>query len=147
MSEKNKKILIGLVIAALLVVLVNLFFRSSQLDEYKNTVAVELAPEVEQFAIEVLQYIEKDDMKRLFQVMFSSDYGLFQSNYVKGLFAQKDFAPAEFTGKIRKVSKSSTENIMIELHSVNRNTNYWLSLVKTQTGWKVAGISNFELPK
>ena len=147
MQNKKKNILLAVLFIAALAVVLKLIFGGSTLDEYKKTADTKLEPAMEKTVNYVLKCIEKDDMRALFKVMFSSDYGLFTSNYTKGLFAQKDFMPAKLTGKVRTVSKSSTRNVMVEVYSEKRKCNYFISLVEYKNEWKVAAIGNFKLPK
>ena len=147
MPEKTKKILLLLVLTTFAIVAGQLIFGGSALDEYKKTANTQLEPAAEQVLNQALQCIEKDDMKALFGLMFSSDYGVFRAKYEQGLFAVKDFMPVQITGKVRKVTKSTSNNVLVEVFSIKRNSNYYVSLVEYKGSWKVAGISSFKLPE
>ena len=147
MSNRTKKIGILCIAAVAMVVVLNMIWGSSAIDEYKKTTPTELPSAAEKVLHEVLTCIEKDDMKKLYSMMFSSDYGIFTSNYAKGLFAEKDFCPVKITGNIRKVAKSTSNNVLIEIISIKRSKSYYISLVEYKNTWKVAGISQFKLPK
>lgn len=148
MSDKVKKFVPAAAIGIMLLLLlaVHLIFSGDSLDDYKKTTETPVAAEAEQLVQTAIKYIQNDDMKALFGLMYSNDYGLFVSNYERGLFAEKDFAPVKFTGRNRKVAKSTTENVLVEVHSEKRQKNYWISMVKRKGEWRVAGISSFELP-
>ena len=68
MSNKTKKIGILCVAAVAMVVVLNMIWGSSAIDEYKKTAETALTPDAEKVLHEVLTCIEKDDMKKLYEI-------------------------------------------------------------------------------
>ena len=85
---KNRRIPVLLPVFLLLFTAgIRLWTPSDPLKELKEEEKTELPPDAEKTVRQVLNCIEKEDMKSLFKLMVYQDGDLFQGVYVKGLFA------------------------------------------------------------
>lgn len=114
---------------------------SDPLNELKNKQETDLPPDAEKAVRQALKYIEKHDMKSLFKIMVSQDGDFFQGVYVNGLFATKDFCPAELIEmSAQRLTKSSVDHVIVQIYSKPRNKYYSMGLHKIKGQYNVSSI-------
>ena len=124
-----------------LAVLIRLRFPPDPLAKYRKTVEVRLPEAARKTAETALAHIAANDMDALFGMMANQDGILFKGRYVDGIFSGNDFAPAKLSGEVRKLEHSSIPHLMIRVHSVPRDRDYWITLLERDGGYRIGSIS------
>lgn len=116
-------------------------FLADPLADLKKKVQVNLSPEAENTAKEVLECIARNDMKGLFQLMVNRDGDFFQGAYVEGLFAEKNFCPAYIVNEPpQRIAKSSVDHVILKLYSESRKKYYSMGLQRVRGKYRVSVI-------
>lgn len=103
------------------------------IDQKRTTVKkVENEAEVRKAMQNVLSLIEQGNMAALARLM-NLNSEEFESRYTEGLFAEKDFCPAEIVS-VTEVTKGKTVSLRIEVMSRKRQQNYAFTLLSQQKG-------------
>lgn len=119
--------------------------RRDPLDEMKREVAENITEPAAQTVVEqALAKIEKGDMPGLFPLM-GGDPMDFDETYAKGLFAVKDFCPAEVR-QLRKVTRGGVQFLQAEVFSTPRQKLYLFTLVQRKNSYRISSIEEMPAP-
>ena len=115
--------------------------KEDPLAEYKKQVTVQVPAEAKQTLDRAIICIKNNNMNALFNLMAHKNHLDFNENYVKGLFAEKDFYPCKMTGDPAvKFAKSTKEHVIVKIYSEKRKQYYLMSLQKVKNTYKIYSI-------
>ena len=98
-------------------------------------------PEAEKCMSEALDAIGRNDMKKLSGMMLNGDPMYFDETYVKGIFAQNDFCPADIRA-VYEFKRADKTYWQAEVFSAHREKMYVFTLEKDRKG--ILKISSVE---
>ena len=133
--------LLALLLLAAAYSLTRLLRPADRLAEYKRTVGTEIPAAARRTAELALERITKQQWDALFAPMANRDSTVFGGRYVSGIFAGGDFAPAQLTGEAKRLEHSSIAHLMLKVHSIPRNRDYWMTLLVRDGKYFIGSIS------
>ena len=80
----------------------------------------------------VLTAIQENDKRTLYK-FFGGDPMAFNRRYLKGMFQEQDFCPAE-SKEYRKITRSTDDFYQVEVFSVKRNKSYLFNINVNEGG-------------
>ena len=135
-----KKVWLGIVLVLLAALALYVFWPEDNLSDLKKVNYVQPSAQQREYVEKLLGFIEKDDMQSLFKEMAVPDKISFDGKYSEGLFAEKDFCPAEIVGATQLQKTSYKEDICIHVRSVKRKKVWQFVLTPKDGSWKIRWI-------
>ena len=101
--------------------------------------------EVQAFMGKVLDAIENNDQRGLYELFGSGDAMAFNRNYRKKFFKEQDFCPAAIR-EYRKVTRSANSEVFYEvkLLSTKRNKSYLFTLESNGDSFRVSSLTEIQ---
>ena len=104
----------------------------------RETAEAVVDPSAQAVLEQALAKIEKSDMPGLF-VLMGGDPMDFDETYAKGLFATRDFCPAEVRS-LRKIASGGAHFLQAEVFSTPRNQRYLFTMHQRKGQYKISSI-------
>ncbi len=127
-----------LALLALAVLLWHLTHRDPLAEMKRETVEAVVDSSAQGVVEEALAKIGKSDMSGLFALM-GGDPMDFDETYAKGLFATRDFCPAEVRS-LRKIDRGGVQFLQAEVFSTPRNQRYLFTIRQRKGQYKISSI-------